>query len=131
MKISKKTAFVAVAVLLAPVLVHAQPTRIEQNQFEVCSMVSYVSYNAMKGYQSGLSQAKNRSALIEKFVASASDVDGKAFLTHVIDTALVEIDTLPKGQSAQQQEDYSKQFAFATLKGCADEFGLDLNKFKN
>lgn len=105
------------------------PTAQEQKIFTGCSLLSYLSYQAMTNYQNGLSQNQNNTQLHQQFAQTFNQTFGQGSSDKLIGRTLQVVYEQPKGNTNQEKEDLSKIFALGTLQGCADETGLDLNKF--
>ena len=105
------------------------PTTQEQKIFTGCSLLSYLSYQAMTNYQNGLSQSQNNTQLNQQFAQTFNQTFGQGSNDKLIGRTLQVVYEQPKGSTNQEKEDLSKIFALGTLQGCADETGLDLNKF--
>lgn len=105
------------------------PTAQEQKIFTGCSLLSYLSYQAMTNYQNGLSQSQNNTQLNQEFAQTFNQTFGQGSSDKLIGRTLQVVYEQPKGNTNQEKEDLSKIFALGTLQGCADETGLDLNKF--
>lgn len=102
----------------------------EQDAFALCSLLSYLNYNAMNKYQEGVTKAKNKAFLMDMF-ADGDDKENQAMYEGMIERSLAEVYTLPKGKDKQEKEEYSMALAVGVLQGCADEVGLDLQKINN
>lgn len=127
----KKITTIALLSALTFATAHAKsaPTAQEQKIFTGCSLLSYLSYQAMTNYQNGLSQNQNNTQLHQQFAQTFNQTFGQGSSDKLIGRTLQVVYEQPKGNTNQEKEDLSKIFALGTLQGCADETGLDLNKF--
>lgn len=83
----------------------------------------------MINYQNGLSQSQNNTQLHQQFAQTLNSIFGQDIGNKIINRMSEDLSNLPQGNTNQEKESLSKVYAFFTLKGCADETGLDLNKF--
>lgn len=126
----KKVALIAVLLPLTLVAHANTPSKQEQDSFAKCSLLSYLSYQAMTNYQNGLSQSQNKAKLYQKFEPTFDQTFGQGSSDELISHTLQVVYEQPKGKTNQEKERFSKLLALGALEGCADEVGLDLNKFK-
>lgn len=105
------------------------PTTQEQKVFTGCSLLSFLSYQAMTNYQNGLSQNQNKTQLNKQFAQTFNQTFGQGSSDKLINHTLQVVYEQPKGKTQQDKEYLSKTLALGVLQGCADETGLDLNKF--
>lgn len=127
----KKIATIALLLPLTFATVHAKsaPTEKEKDDYAICLLLSHLSYQAMINYQNGLSQSQNNAQLHQQFAQTLNQTFGQGSNGKLIGRTLQVVYEQPKGSTNQEKEDLSKIFALGTLQGCANETGLDLNKF--
>lgn len=80
----------------------------------------------MSQYQNGVTKAKNKALLMEKF-APTEEAKTKKMFEPIIDDALDTIYFLPKGETKAHQQTYAKAMAIVVLYGFAEEMDLDID----
>ena len=129
----KKITAIALLSALTFATAHAKSTPTEKEKekddYAICLLLSHLSYQAMINYQNGLSQSQNNTQLHQQFAQTLNSIFGQDIGNKIINRMSEDLSNLPQGNTNQEKESLSKVYAFFTLKGCADETGLDLNKF--